>query len=292
MWEVFFGTSFRIKNSPIKTNRSQTICIATSDVSKKMYVDFVFGINEAFWSGQMCERVQDLYLMASEDGPLTNLPYLSPVFSASSLPSLFLSPVSLPILPSFSSYFSLLPGARRSVPDGNSLRLQEPPQRPHGGGTGGEQSGPVLSSYPSLSHVLVSPFAPLFSLSPRTLVFPLSISSVSSLPGYTGPQGDLLLAQVPQHRALSSFSSPTTSPQLLIFCSCPPSSPLLPYPAPSLGKKTVRPSSPELSISEGVYLQRDRPTHLERIFTSVHTLSPSLFAGPLYILMLPPDTFL
>ncbi|RXN30164.1 hypothetical protein ROHU_017900 [Labeo rohita] len=30
------------------------------------------------------------------------------------------------ILPSCSSYFSLLPGARRSVPDGNSLRLQEP----------------------------------------------------------------------------------------------------------------------------------------------------------------------
>ncbi len=30
------------------------------------------------------------------------------------------------ILPSCSSYFSLLPGARRSVPDGNSLRLHEP----------------------------------------------------------------------------------------------------------------------------------------------------------------------
>lgn len=55
----------------------------------------------------------------------------------------------------------------------------------------------------------------------------------------------------------------------------------------------MRPSSPELSISEGVYLQRDRPTHLERIFTSVHTPSPSRsFAGPSYIPTLPPDTFL
>lgn len=85
-------------------------------------------------------------------------------------------PVSPPILPSCSSYFSLLPGARRSVPDGNSLRLQEPPWRPHGGGTGGEQSGPVLPCYPSLS------FSPspmyFFSLSP----FFFSLSPLLSLP--------------------------------------------------------------------------------------------------------------
>lgn len=74
-----------------------------------------------------------------------------------------------------SSYFSLLPGARRSVPDGNSLRLQEPPWRPHGGGTGGEQSSPVLPSLSlplvlSLFHVLF--FLPLFFF--LFLSFPLS----------------------------------------------------------------------------------------------------------------------
>lgn len=108
----------------------------------------------------------------------------------------------------------------------------------------------------------------------------LSLSSISSLPGYTGPQGDLLLAEVPQHRALSSFTHrfpPTPPPPPLLLSSPPPPfPPLSSFPLQlSPGGKTVRPSSPELSISEGVYLQCDRPTHLERIFTSVHTLSPS-----------------
>ncbi len=138
---------------------------------------------------------------------------LSFVFGASVCPFLFVSFLSSlsfspPILPSCSSYFNLLPGARRSVPDGNSLRLQEPPWRPHGGGTGGEQSGPVLPCYPSLSFspspmYFFLPFPLSFFLFlpyPRSLSLPsLSVSSVSSLPGYTGPQGDLLLAQVPQH---------------------------------------------------------------------------------------------
>lgn len=118
------------------------------------------------------------YVRTSGDGPLLILtPYLSLAFSAAICPSLlflFLISVSLPVLPSCSSYFSLLPGARRSVPDGNSLRLQEPPWRPHGGGTGGEQSGPVLPRYPSLARVLFSPFPPLFSLSPL-LLFSLSL---------------------------------------------------------------------------------------------------------------------
>lgn len=204
-------------------------------------------------------------------------PCLSLIFGASVFPALLILLFSFYLflnLPSCSSYFSLLPGARRSVPDGNSLRLQEPPWRPHGGGTGGEQSGPVLPCYPSLSHLLFSPFRPFFFFSPYSCFPPLSISSVSSLPGYTGPQGDLLLAQVPQHRALSS-SSPTTPPQCLLLLLLLPNPPHPPSFSSTLpGGKTVRPSSPELSISEGVYLQRDRPTHLERIFTSVHTLSP------------------
>lgn len=33
------------------------------------------------------------------------------------------------------------------------------------------------------------------------LLSSLSVSSVTSLPGYTGPQGDLLFGSVPQHRA-------------------------------------------------------------------------------------------
>lgn len=223
---------------------------------------------------------------------LVRLSFLS--FPSLLLSFLFVSP---PILRSCSSYFNLLPGARRSVPDGNSLRLQEPPWRPHGGGTGGEQSGPVLPCYPSFS------FSPspmyFFLLFPLLFFFPLSslpsfpltpvslsVSSVSSLPGYTGPQGDLLLARVPQHRALSSFTHrfPSTPPSFALIH--PPSISL--HSPPSFSStlpwgKTVRPSSPELSISEGVYLQRDRPTHLERIFTSVHTFSHSHSLLALYI---------
>lgn len=237
-----------------------------------------------------------IYAKRSGDGPpqlLTHLKSLSvPCFLVplSFLPFSFLSSLSVspPILPSCSSYFSLLPGARRSVPDGNSLRLQEPPWRPHGGGTGGEQSGPVLPCYPSLS------FSPMYFFSLLFFLF-LSYSrflslpslSVSSLPGYTGPQGDLLLARVPQHRALSSAPSPIASPQLLFLLLLlrlhPPPPPPPSFSSTLPGGKTVRPSSPELSISEGVYLQRDRPTHLEHIFTSVHTLSPSHSLLALYI---------
>lgn len=175
--------------------------------------------------------------------PLILLPLSFPPFSFLS----FLS-VSPPILPSCSSYFSLLPGARRSVPDGNSLRLQEPPWRPHGGGTGGEQSGPVLPCYPSLSFspspmYFFLPFPLLFFSFSLTLVSSLSVSSVSSLPGYTGPQGDLLLARVPQHRALSSPLllhplPPPPTPPPPPFAPVPPSSPstlLLPSPALSPG---------------------------------------------------------
>lgn len=107
---------------------------------------------------------------------------------------------------------------------------------------------------------------------------PLPVPAVTSLPGYTGPQGDLILARVPQCRSLSSPSSPLTpplpfppyciSPRLLLLLS-PPS-----FSSTSPRGTTVRPSSPELSISEGVYLRRDSPTHLECIFTSIHTLSP------------------
>lgn len=84
---------------------------------------------------------------------------------------LLLSSVPLSVLPSCSSYFSLLPRAHRSVPDGNSLRLQEPPWRPHGGGTGGEQSGPVLPDYPS------PVFAPMYFFP----FFSLFLTHVSSL---------------------------------------------------------------------------------------------------------------
>lgn len=167
-------------------------------------------------------------------------PRLSLVFCCLCLPfpSLSFLSVSPPILPSCSSYFSLLPGARRSVPDGNSLRLQEPPWRPHGGGTGGEQSGPVLPCNPS---PLVL-FFPSFSL---TLVSSLSVSSVSSLPGYTGPQGDLLLARVPQHRALSSplLSSPTAPP---LLPSTPPFTPIATPHLPPLHSALLLPS-PALS---------------------------------------------
>lgn len=156
------------------------------------------------------------------------------------------------------------------------------------GQEGNNQAQSSLAIPPSRSLPLPCTFFSLslffFFLSPfsLTLVSSRSVSSVSSLPGYTGPQGDLLLARVPQHRALSSPPLPTASPpnssSSYSFCSCPPPLPLLSPPSFSSALprgKTVRPSSPELSISEGVYLQRDRPTHLERIFTSVHTLSPS-----------------
>lgn len=162
--------------------------------------------------------------MASGDEPpqLFTNPYLSLEFGASIFPSLlflFLISVSPPTLPSFSSYFSLLPGARRSVPDGNSLKLQEPPRRPHGGGTGGEQSGPVLPCYPSLSHVLVSPFAPLFFSFPLTLVFSLSLYLLSIQPARL-------------HRSsgwLALGSGPSAQNPLLFFFThhLPPTPPLL-----------------------------------------------------------------
>lgn len=115
--------------------------------------------------------------------------------------------------------------------------------------------------------------------------FPLPVSAVTSLPGYTGPQGDLILARVPQCRSLSSLSSAPTPPLLFSPAVSHPSfSPLSPPSFSSMfpGGTTVRPSSPELSISESVYLRRDSPTHLECIFAGVHTLFPrSLIPGPL-----------
>lgn len=167
-----------------------------------------------------------MYLCEEIRGRTTTTPHSSQILVCPSFFGLSFLSVSPPILSSCSSYFSLLPGARRSVPDGNSLRLQEPPWRPHGGGTGGEQSGPVLLAIPP-SRSLALPctffclsllFFSLFLPSSRFLSLPsLSVSSVSSLPGYTGPQGDLFLARVPQHRALSSPPSPTASPQLLLL---------------------------------------------------------------------------
>lgn len=70
--------------------------------------------------------------------------------------------------------------------------------------------------------------------------FPLPVSAVTSLPGYTGPQGDLILARVPQCRSLSSLSSAATPPLLFSPAVSHPSfSPclLLPSPACSLGAR-------------------------------------------------------
>lgn len=188
------------------------------------------------------------------------------------LPFHLLVHVSPPVLHSCSSYFSLLPGAHKSVPDGNLLRLQEPPWRPHGGGTRGKQSSSVLLFYHeppchAPSHSFFFIFLPY-----TCSLLSSSVSSVSSLPGYTGPQGDLILAQVPNppiytHTLTHTHASLSTCPAAAL----PPLSVSFSLP----GGKTVRPSSPKLSISDGVYLQRDRPTHLECIFTSVHTPSPS-----------------
>ena len=110
----------------------------------------------------LCEEIRGPDHHNSSSHSSLPVPRLSSPFSF--LPFLSVFP---PILPSCSSYFSLLPGARRSVPDGNSLRLQEPPWRPHGGGTGGEQSGPVLPRYPSLSF---SP-SPMYFFLPFPLLF-------------------------------------------------------------------------------------------------------------------------
>lgn len=154
------------------------------------------------------------------------------------LPFSFLSSLSVspPILPSCSSYFSLLPGARRSVPDGNSLRLQEPPWRPHGGGTGGEQSGPVLPRYPSLS------FSSMYFFLPFHLFFFLSssLTLVSSLsPLYPACQAtQVLRVTCSWLRSLNtepSPPSPTASPQLLLLLPCS-------YPLPHLHSLLSPPS--------------------------------------------------
>lgn len=84
------------------------------------------------------------------------------------------------------------------------------------------------------SSVAIPPAPSFFSL---PLVSPsLCVSSGTSLPGYTGPQGDLVLDQVPQHRDLSSPPSPIPSSQLLLllffFSSCTPPPPLLPQHSP------------------------------------------------------------
>lgn len=86
--------------------------------------------------------------------------------------------------------------------------------------------------------LLYLPLVLFFSFS-LPLVSSLSVSSVTSLPGYTGPQGDLLLDRVPQHRALSSppspIASPPTPPPLFFSCPPPPFPLLLPAPALSPG---------------------------------------------------------
>lgn len=89
--------------------------------------------------------------------------------------------------------------------------------------------------------VTISPSPPFLYL-PLVLFspFPLPVSAVTSLQGYTGPQGDLILAQVPQCRSLSSLSSAPAPPLLFSpavshpsFSSCL----LLPSPARSLGAR-------------------------------------------------------
>lgn len=131
--------------------------------------------------------------------------------------------------------------------------------------------------------VTISPSPPLLYLPLTTPPLPPPVSAVTSLPGYTGPQGDLILAWVPQCRSLSSPSAPPAPPRL--YLTPPPPSFSGTFPRGT----TVRPSSPELSISASVYLRRDSPTHLECIFTSVHALSPrSLIAGAPSILAVPP----
>lgn len=150
-----------------------------------------------------------------------------------------------PILPSCSSYFSLLPGARRSVPDGNSLRLQEPPRRPHGGGTGGEQSGPVLPSYPSLPmYFFFSPFHPfLFSSFSLTLVSSLPRLPLSPLqPACQATQVLRVtcswlssLSTEPSPFLLHPPPPPSTPDNSSSSCSCPLSTLLLPPPGLSRG---------------------------------------------------------
>lgn len=197
----------------------------------------------------------------------------SPVILEPCLFPSFLSPL-LSLCPSLQFIFQFAPRssqvcARRKFAEAAGAPLEATWRRDRRGTI--SPSPPSLSLPRVLSHVLFS-FSPVLSF-PHSC---LSVSSVSSLPGYTGPQGDLLLAAVPQHRTLSSPPSPTASPNSSSFGSCPPPLYFSPFFCRTLPRgKTVRPSSPELSISDGVYLQRDRPTHLERIFTSVHTLFPA-----------------
>lgn len=145
---------------------------------------------------------------------------------------------------------------------------------------------PSRSFFPSFSPTLVSSLS--LSLSPRypacqaTQVLRVTCCWLGSLSTEPSP----LLHPPPQLLLLLV---------LLLSPPLPPPSPRLPLSLPSTLPRgeTVRPSSPELSISKGVYLQRDRPTHLEHIFTSVHTLfSLSLLAGRLRFRGLPPDAFL
>lgn len=94
---------------------------------------------------------------------------------------------------------------------------------------------PLEATWRRDRRVTIRPSPPLLYL---PLVSSLSVSSVTSLPGYTGPQGDLLLARVPQHRPLSSsFTHHFASPQLLLlfFSPTPPFPLLLPSPAISPG---------------------------------------------------------
>lgn len=171
----------------------------------------------------MCDFVYESVWVGVGNGMSGDLPPQSPMLPQNTSPdplplSLLLHPsipsLSPPVFPSCSSYFSLLPGARRSVPDGNLLRLQEPPRRPHGGGTEGEQSGPVLPHSRSLSlSVSLSPACQAAQVLRVTRCW-LRTQNPSRIP-----------------------------PPTLLLLSLPPSLPLTPRGG------TVRPSSHTLSIS-------------------------------------------
>lgn len=163
--------------------------------------------------------------MASGDGPpqlFTNLSSLSVlVFDASIFPSLlllFLISVSLPILPSFSSYFSLLPGAHRSVPDGNSETAGAPSEATWRR----DRRGTIRPSPPLLSFTLPCAcfsLCPSFFSSPLTLVFSLALYLLCIQPARL-------------HRSsgwLALGSGPSAQSPLLFFFThrFPPTPPLL-----------------------------------------------------------------
>lgn len=212
-------------------------------------------------------------------------PSLSLVFGASVFPSLLFPFLSLRLSSSHPPFlqfiFQFVPRssqvcARRKFAEAAGAPLEATWRRDRRGTI---RPSPPLLSLPlvlSLSHVPFSPFPPSFFFFSLTLVSSLSRLSLS--PACQATQ--VLRVTCFWLGSLSTEPSPLLLHPLLppnsSFCSCLPLLSLhspLSFSSTLLGGKTVRPSSPELSISKGVYLQRDRLTHLERIFTSVHTLS-------------------